>query len=605
MAKKYLTLEEAAGMLGISEDDLKKARENGQLRGFADRGNWKFREEDITEFGRTQSADSSPDVPLMSGTESGSVLGDDDVLGDQPTEIRKRADDDLSDDGNVLTTDADEGASDSGVRMVLDDSLLEGDSSEESPPLLAESDASAEIALQLGDSDDEIGIDDGGVSSVDIPLQLEDSEDELGLNVAGEGASSADQPLSLDDSDSDVKLASDTASESLVDSSEEVLLTGQDSDSDVRLLDKTMPMVDVASDSDVRLIKTDSDSDVKLVGSNSDSDVRLLSPAVSGEPGHDVNLDNGVGDTEVGISLGDVDDDDDSVLSLADDSRIALAEDSGISLEGPMDSGIALDVADDSGIALDVADDSGIALDVADDSGIALDAGDDDISLDEGLTLDTSGDSGLSLDAATDSGISLDGDFDATAPVMEFGGDVSTDSETMVAIPSLDDEEGDSEGDFELGALEGDSSSDTSVLLFDDEDDADDRAATMIKKGSDDQEETFDLDAGDAFDEDFEDEDDLLGEDDEIEDFADDDSFMADDEAFDEDSFETDTSHGGSVTVVAAAEQEWGIFTFATVLVSSLTMLVCCGVLFDLVRFSWKAGEYGAVAGFFIEMVGK
>ena len=145
-------------------------------------------------------------------------------------------------------------------------------------------------------------------------LQLEDSEDELGLNVAGEGASSADQPLSLDDSDSDVKLASDTAGESLVDSSEEVLLTGQESDSDVRLLDKTMPMVDIGSDSDVRLIKTDSDSDVKLVGSNSDSDVRLLSPAVSGELGRDVNLDDAVGDTEVGISLGDVGDDDVDVV---------------------------------------------------------------------------------------------------------------------------------------------------------------------------------------------------------------------------------------------------------------------------------------------------
>ncbi|MFP6764050.1 MAG: helix-turn-helix domain-containing protein, partial [Planctomycetaceae bacterium] len=585
MAKKYLTLEEAAGMLGISEDDLKKARENGQLRGFADRGNWKFREEDITEYGRTQSADSSPDVPLMSDPASGSVLGDEDGISEQPTEIRKHSDDATSDDGEALITDADEGASDSGVRMVLDDSLLEGDSSEESPPLLSDSDGSGDIALQLGDSDSEMGIDDADVSSVEIPLQLEDSEDELGLQMGEEGASSDHQLLSLDDSDSDVKLTSDPIDDSLGDSSEEVLLTGQDSDSDVRLLDKTMPMVDMGSDSDVRLIKTDSDSNVQLVGSNSDSDVRLLSPAVSGAAGHDVSLDDAVGDTEVGISLGDVGlDNDDSVLSLDEDSRIALAEDSGISLEGPMDSGIALDVADDSGIALDVADDSGIALDVTDDSGIALDTGDSDISLDEGLTLDTSGDSGLSLDAATDSGISLDGDFDATAPVMQFGDDVSTDSATMVAIPSLDD--GDSESDFELGALEGDSSSDTSVLLFDDEDDADDRAATMIRKGTDDQEETFDLDAGEAFDEDFEDDDDLLGEDDEIEDFADDDSFMADDEAFDEDSFETDSRDGGSVTVVAAAEQEWGVFMFATVLVSSVTMLFCCGVLFDLVRYS-------------------
>ena len=260
----------------------------------------------------------------------------------------------------------------------------------------------------------------------------------------------------------------------------------------------------------------------------------------------------------------------------------------------------------DSGISLDIADDSGIALGVADDSGIALDVGDSDISLDEGLTLDTAGDSGISLDAATDSGISLDGEMDKTAQVMKFDDDMSADSETMVAIPSLDDDEGDSESDFELGALEGDSSSDTSVLLFDDEDDADDRAATMIKKATD-QDETFDLDAGDAFDENFEDEDDLLGEDDEVEDFADDDSFMADDDAFDDESYVdsgTAASGGGPIQMVAAAEQEWGGVMFAMTLVSSVAMLFCCGVLFDLIRFSWKAGEYGVVAGWFIETVG-
>lgn len=595
MAKKYLSLEEASGMLGVSEEALKKARENGDVRGFADRGNWKFREEDVEEYGRSLSADSSPEVPLFGDSDPVSVLGDDDGIGEQPTEIRKGSSDSnvLSDDNDILVTDADEGASDSGVRMVLDDNLFEGES-DEAPPLLADSDP---IALQLGDSDGEMGLE--GDSSADIPLQLgDDSEDNFAL---GDDDGSEDMALSLDESDSDVKLATDLDDDSLADSSEEVLLTGQESDSDVRLLDQTMPMmVDSASDSDVRLIKTDSDSDVQLVGSDSGSDVRLLSPDIS-EPGSDSDVKlSGTGDTEVAISLGGEglfdDDDDESVLSLDSDSGVALAEDSGISLEGAMDSGISLDVADDSGIALDMADDSGIALDV----------GDSDISLDEGLTLDTAGDSGISLDAPTDSGISLDGDMDKTAPVMQFDDDMSADGETMVAIPSLDDDEGDSESDFELGALEGDSSSDTSVLLFDDEDDADDRAATMIKKASNDQDETFDLDAGDAFDEEFEDEDDLLGEDDEVEDFADDDSFMADDDAFDDDSFvDSDSAAAGPVQVVAAAEQEWGGIMFAMTLVSSIAMLFCCGVLFDLIRFSWKAGEYGVVAGWFIETVGK
>lgn len=531
MANKYLTLEEAAAQLGVPEEALKDARTKGDIRGFADRGNWKFREEDIAEYGRTLSADSSPDVPLF------------------------------ADEDNVL-----------------DDDLLEVESSDEAPLLLTDPDP---IALRLSDDSEE---------SVEIGL---------------EGESSADLPLSLDDSDSDVKLAAGLDDQPLSDSSEEVFL-GQDSDSDVRLLGETAPMLDAGSDSDVRLIKTDSDSDVQLVGSNSDSDVRLLSPEIS-TPDRDSDVKLSRGDTEIAISLGDEGpSEDESVLSLEEDSGVALAEDNGISLDAAIDSGISLDMADDSGIALDMADDSGIALDVAGDSGIALDTGDSDLSLDEGLTLDTGSDSGISLDAPTDSGISLDGsDMEATAPVMDFSDDdAAATSDTMVAIPALGDDD-DSESDFELGALEGDVSSDTSVLLFDDEDDADDRAATMIKKSTDDQEETFDLDAGDAFDEDFEDEDDLLGEDDEIEDFADDDSFMADEDAFDPEEFAGEAASTGQIQMVAAAEQEWGGFMFATVLVSSVAMLFCCGVLFDLIRFTWKAGEYGVVSGWFIELVGK
>ena len=52
MAKKYLTLEEAAEMLGLPSEQVVRAREQGELRGFADRGSWKFRESDIQEFAR-------------------------------------------------------------------------------------------------------------------------------------------------------------------------------------------------------------------------------------------------------------------------------------------------------------------------------------------------------------------------------------------------------------------------------------------------------------------------------------------------------------------------------------------------------------------------
>ncbi|NQV26397.1 MAG: helix-turn-helix domain-containing protein [Rhodopirellula sp.] len=641
MAKKYLSLQEAADLLGVSEERLKQARADGDIRGFADRGNWKFRQEDIDEFGRTQQLDSNPEVPLMIVDDS-NVLEDDDVISEQPTIIRKH-----DDDSNIFSEDdLGEGTSDSGVRLVLDSKLISSPLADSGADIL--SDSSVDIPLSLGDSDDEIALnvdDSSDEISVEIPVSLSDSSQESGLVLDDDDD---EDVMDLGRSDSDVRLSIDLDDDGLLaDSGSAIILGRDDSDSDVRLLDQTQPMIlndgphlglgqasdsdvtmvntgsdsdvklpsdseglsadDLSLDSDVRLIKTDSDSDVRLQTSSSDSDVRLLSPA----PDLELNSDSDVSlidHTDGGIELGGDDSDDD--ILLGDD-------DSGIALDVGADSDISLDLADDSGIALDIADDSGIALDLADDSGIALDVGtDSDISLaadvDSGLSLDIGTDSGIALDSPTDSGISLDGsDLAATAPAMKRGrsSNEST-ADTMVQMSAFDGVDDDDESDFELGALEGDSSSDTSVLLFDDEDDdADDRAATMIKKKGADSEETFDLDAGEVFDEEFE-EDELLGEDDEIEDFADDEEFMADEDDFDEEFVSEDGAAGfvapaavGGV-MRAPVEQDWGMGVFACVLITTILMLVCSGVTFDLVRYVWQAGEYSAVAGPMVDMMG-
>jgi hypothetical protein len=706
MAKKYISLADASGILGISEDQLKQFRAKGDIRGFADRGNWKFRQEDVEEFGRSRQVDSGADLPLLDDP-GGNALSDDDAIAEQPTIIRK-GDDNVLVDSSLELEDP---ASDSGVRMVLDENITGqtdgsdaeialsfGDSDKElvlegSSGDLSDEGLSKEIPLSFGDSSHEFGIELGSddSESIEVPLlgdsdsdvRLADSDSDVRLADSDSDItlSDSDSDVQLSDSDSDVQLADDgstspqlhetegmielPASDSDVrltpagdgDDGSEILLTGQDSDSDVRLLGETAPMVlGASSDSDVRLIKPDSDSDVRLLVSDSDSDVRLLA-GDSPQPGSDSDV--SVAGTQDAIQLPDeydegesiLDIDDDSGLALAADSGIALSSDSGIILETSADSGISLDAAMDSGISLDAADDSGIALDIDTDSdislamdvdddesmtldtdsgisldadsGLTLDAGDSGISLDaggdSGISLDA-GDSGISLDAGGDSDISLDVDgLEATAPAMQLpGGDNSDNStaDTLIQMPSFgDDDDDDDESDFELGALEGESSSDTSVLLFDDEDDADDRAATLIKKSSDDDEETFDLDAEEGFDEEFEDdEDDLLGEDDEIEDFDEDDfddeEFMADEDDFDE-SFSTGESQaefvgqsgvqGGAVMV---AEQDWGGLTFAAVLVASVAMLVCGGVMFDLVRYIWQSGDPGVVAGPMIDMVG-
>jgi hypothetical protein len=564
MAKKYLSLEEAAALVGVSEEQLKEARAAGDIRGFADRGNWKFRQEDLEEFARTIQADSSPDVPIFGGD---NVLDDDEGIAEQPTTIRKS-------DSNVLTDDelsGDEGASDSGVRLVFDQ------------------DGSVDIPVSLSDSSEEMVLaaspDDGSESgSVDIPVSLGDSADELHLDL-DEGDSS-DIALDLDRSDSDVRLASDLDDESLADSSADVLMSSQVSDSDVRLLAQDSPAAATDTGSEIELtaspLTTDSDSDVKLVGAESDSDVRLL--PTDSDSDSDVKL----AETEAGIVLSADDDDEDGMLELGGDS--------GISLDVDPDSGISLDMADDSGIALDVGTDSDISLAMDDDESITL-----DVATDSGISLDVPADSGISLDMPADSGISLDGAAtEATMPVMNLE---QSSADTLVQMPAFESD--DDESEFELGELEGDSSGDTSVLLFDDDEATTAGSAATVNRVGAESEETFDLEAHDAFD------DDDLGDDvfdDDIEDFADDEEFMADEDAFDDEFGGGDDASEFAApspgVAMAPVEQEWGGVVFSAVLLASIAMLLCGGVMLDLVRFMWKSGENGAVAGPLVQMLG-
>ena len=105
ISKKYLSLDEAAGLLKLKNDELVRLREKGEIRGFADRGTWKFKADDVEEFRRRRQPDSDPDVPIMDDDDMGerlmsdpalqtfsssdNALDEDDELGRQATVIRK------------------------------------------------------------------------------------------------------------------------------------------------------------------------------------------------------------------------------------------------------------------------------------------------------------------------------------------------------------------------------------------------------------------------------------------------------------------------------------------------------------------------------------
>ncbi len=636
MAKKYLSLEETAAILGLSIAELNRRRERGDIRGFADRGTWKFKQDDVEEFRRQLHPDSSPDVPLLDKGMEASVLGDSDNADEQPTVIRGGG----SSKKNIL-----QGTSDSDVRLVVDDSITGGD-----------------------DSDPEVTLPPMSGSDSDVRLLDEDRDKVI------DAGSDSDVQLVGADSDSDVKLVEP-------DSDSDVKMVQSDSDSDVK-------MVESDSDSDVQMVQSESDSDVKMTQSDSGIDVRMLeepggSTIVTGAgkgSSSDVQLGGEIDATQLVNSTSDVkltqpkglvDTDkmklppgrasDSSVL--ADDSQIggssvkrAKKEESGISLELPdsgkmgaakADSGVALGTPD-SGISLE-AGDSGISLEAAGgDSGISLEAAGSGIALegvdDSGISLheDDSGsyaladDSGIDVASASDSGIALDSKDLKAKDIDHMSGTVP-----MVDRNDLDIE--DTQADLKApgkpvgGAQDGE----TSVILFQDEDE--EQIDTQVRGGkagkagkgaggrrrdSDDDvgaldtaDDAFDLEA-DSFAEsvDFDDNDlevveDVLGDssgdfDEEIASLDGMDVFDAADEDF-EDSFLAGESQQEfaaptpalSGAMALAAPAEWGLSAFIPLLASTLAMLVCAMLMVDMVRTMWGWQELTPVGGPIIEFV--
>lgn len=646
MAKRYLSLDEAAQKLGIGKEELNRLREKGEIRGFADRGTFKFKEDDIDELGRRLQPSSDPDVPMIDAHDDGSVLDDEPAaegsgLDSAPSIIRRLsggAPSSSADSGEASGSIFDDfgpgGASDSDVQLVMHDRSDAGH------------DGGEDVLLQLQESDSDVRLSNDSDSNVKINLSDSDSDVRLSPSAVAAGGSAI--KLGLGDSDSDVRLDEDSASRLAMpdsdsdvqlapdavdsgplspkpDSDSDVMLVSEepDSDSDVHLAGDEDSGINfgLQSDSDVRLVAADSDSDVRLL-----DDVRLASPKskikkdsdsdVAVLPDSGVNLETPTTGKKSGFySEGSSVLLDDSDIALDQGSGISLTSQSGINLVGPQ-SGIKLDRVADSGVSLEkksADDDSGLALfdedseggiTLENDSGIALQADDDSgisISSDEeegGITL---------AEAPGDSGISLKDDEDLqlteTMPAMKIPkgkkkpADDDSISDTMLEVPSVSAEEDLAESDFEIGAADGSSHGDTSVLLFDDEDETDDGGAAMVKKKASDEEEEEAFEFSESDEEATTEE--TEGE--EVEDV------FAGDEAFEEESeFESEGEFepAAKVAVAGAIEYPWGAGLVSTLAVSSIAMLFCGMASIDLVRSMWGHQGYSPANGWLIEILG-
>ena len=610
MAKRYLNIDEAAEKLGLTKEELNRLRQKGEIRGFGDRGTFKFIEEDVNELARRRQPSSDPDVPMIDGDDDASVLDDDAAadgsgLGGAPSIIRRLSGDaprSNADSGEAAGSIFDDfgsgGASDSDVRLVMDDRLD------------AKHDSGNDVLMQMHDSDSDVRLshDDATSAGSAINLGLGDSDSDVRLD---DGRAPR---LAMPDSDSDVMLASDVGDSGKLlpkpDSDSDVMLVSEepDSDSDVHLAGDEDSGLDfgMQSDSDVRLVSADSDSDVQLLDDarlagpksrlkkDSDSDVAVL-------PDSGLDLESPARGKKSGIQgEGSSVLLDDSDIALDQGSGISLTSQSGINLVGPQ-SGIALDRVADSGVSLEkksADDDSGLALFSDDDeggitlesdSGIALSSDEED---DGGITLaEVPGDSGISLRDEDD-----DLQLTATMPAMKIPkgkqkpADDDDMNDTMLEVPSLSSDEVEAESDFEIGAVDGGSQGDTSVLLFDDEDETDDGGAAMVKKKASDEDEadeSFEFSEG---------EEEASAED-----------VFAGDEAFEEESeFESEADFEPASKAVAggAIEYPWGAGVVTSLAVSSVVMIFCGMASIELVRSMWGHQGYSPANGWLIEILG-
>ena len=65
MAQKYYNVKEAAKLLGVSEEQVRKMQEQRELYGYRDGADWKFKAEDIETHRRRAQGRPAPPLPTF------------------------------------------------------------------------------------------------------------------------------------------------------------------------------------------------------------------------------------------------------------------------------------------------------------------------------------------------------------------------------------------------------------------------------------------------------------------------------------------------------------------------------------------------------------
>jgi excisionase family DNA binding protein len=513
MAQGYYTLEEAAQILGMSPDELKQIARKGEVRSFQDRGNWRFRNQDIDEMARRRGLGSDPelvlgDIPPAKPTDSPAPkspmpkTGEGEVFnftldpGDEQVEIGREPLDEAGGSKKGTKSGPRSGpksgphspkpGSGSDVRLVAEQSgITFGLAKDSDVKMVHDSSPSKPSSKPPSskskmDSKRKTGVptDDSGVRLVGVK---KDSDSDV--KIVGVGPEDSDVPIGGQPpktaTDSDIRLDIDPSRPG----SGEVQPTDEiDLDLERRQFEQAQPMPQAKIRS-----KAPTPPPATSPFELSEDDLTPAAPTPEPEAKKDDSSDFDLTPTsEKEPSPLEVTSSDEFELELSEDSEVSLGSlpsdsdlkgpDSGINLQNPADSGISLEQGGEGSDELEFE----LTLD-AESTPKPAPAPEVDSDSEFELTLDDSG---------------------ALAPLEEGAGPPKSDEErdifeTDFEVPALDEESGseavaisDSDtdlesSDFDLAISDEDIAADeesgSQVLALDEEEEVEEGAATVTK----------------------------------------------------------------------------------------------------------------------------
>jgi hypothetical protein len=582
MAQEYLTLEEAARKLGMAPEELTQMRERKEIRGFADRGTWRFRAQDIEELGRRRGLGSNPDLPLA---EVPPPAPHDSPA---PKKVEKEESFPFSLGSEDQVEIGHFPLPPSGSSGSLSKPGSGGKSGPKSPPRKPGSDSDVRLVADGSDvgfqiaSDSDVRLEDSPPpaapsskvkrppsspeSSVRKHKPGSDSDVKIVADSSGEfdiGAGKTPGPKTS--SDSDVRLEQPSPSKASRKGSEESFLTEEiDLDAELRKAEEASQRRGAKDKSKVRSSSFELSDLETPAASKSQKESEPAKPISDPSSDFDLSLDS--------ADLSPLDPGDVAVDAHSSDEEVKLGEHPG-SVTGTSDSGINLQEPSDKGISLEHGDSS---------EEIEFELSLDAESTPKPAKAKPNVDSSSEFELTLEDNAKLD-DGTAAAPVAEEKDIFETDFDVPAledsssqAIPVEDSDTDLESSDFDLALSDADmvaeEESGSQVVALEDEEDVDESAATVARPRRE-EAEVEGEDSGEFAPEEVE----ALG------------------------GIEEESSR---VLAAAAPAQDWGTFVPVTLLISTLVMFFVAIMSFELLHGMWSYHQPNKASNVVIRAVG-